>query len=680
MTGTQHRFIIPFSPALALIALVLAAAAQYAHTFHSWRAGPAFFFLAGLAFWMVCLVASPVTVGVRIGESRPVQAQPGGRWSAGFAVAAVVLALLTFFTSTGNRFTPDVVLAWLASIAAFLYAFWEPEKHPDDWHAWLHARWESLRRGVSDGWAIPLRVLLLAAILLVGWFFYFYNLDGVPGEMDSDHAEKILDVNDVVTGDIYPIFFQRNTGREPLQFYLTAWLSEAGQHPIDHMALKLVTATMGWLVIPGTYFVARELFDDDVAFPAAALIAVSKWPVTIARMGLRFPFAPVLLAPMVFFLLRALKHQRRNDFLMMGLFLGAGLFGYNAFRIAPVLVGVLLLIWLAAERGLDRARFTRLATNVVLALSLALIVFTPLFRYSTEHPESFWYRVLTRLANGERALPGDPITTLGGNLVDVALMFNWTGDMAWPNSIPGDPALDPVSGALFLMGGVYAVYRLLRYREWVYALVLAGLATMLLPSALSLAFPEENPSNARAGGAIPFVFIIASLTLSWLARALRRVMPPLAAISLIGLLLATIALFNFVRYFHDFDQSYRQYAWNSSEVAGVIRGFAETIGDYDHAYILSFPHWIDTRNVAINMGKIGWDQTLTDAKEAEAHAMDSRSKLYVLHQDDRDNLTRLQEVFPNGQLRKYRAATARHDFIVWFVPGTLAPDAPIGSK
>jgi len=43
----------------------------------------------------------------------------------------------------------------------------------------------------------------------------------VPGEMFSDHAEKLLDVGDVLNGKL-SIFFPRNSGREAIQMYLTA--------------------------------------------------------------------------------------------------------------------------------------------------------------------------------------------------------------------------------------------------------------------------------------------------------------------------------------------------------------------------------------------------------------------------------------------------------------------------
>ena len=685
MNATRLSLPLPsFQTTVTLIAIVVAATAQVAHTFLQMDFVARILFASALVLWRAVFVTRRVAVDTPIvaqfgNLSYAPPTSPARRTSIAFALGALALALITFLTSNENSFTLDNVSPWLLSIAVFFYAFWEREKSWSDWQTWFRERVEQTRLALDDGFRIPSRALVLALVVLLGAFFYFHNLDGVPGEMDSDHAEKIIDVNDVVTNGLRPIFFERNTGREPLEFYLIASLVEFGQHPIDHMALKLVTATMGLLVIPGTFFFARELFDEQTGFLAAALVAIAKWPVTIARMGLRFPFTPVFIAPMLYFLFRAIKYQRRNDFLMTGLFLGAGLYGYNAFRIAPVLVAAFLLLWLLIGPRMDRQQFRKYIVNCVLIVAVALIVFAPLLRYSTDHPGEFWYRVLTRLSSEERVL-ASPVQTFARNGLDAALMFNWTGDDAWPNSIPGDPALDYVSGGLYLFGIIYALYRALRYRERAYAFVLIGLAIMLLPTALSLAFPNENPSNARAGGAIPFVFLIIALPLAWLYRSIKQSASRVVAIGVLVVLLAVIAAINYVRYFRDFDANYRLNSWNSSEVALVIKSFAESVGDFEHAYIMLYPHWIDTRNVAINMGRIGWDQTLPNGEAAQAHAQDGENKLFVLNPNDGGTLARLQELMPNGQMRVFQSRTPGKNFILWYVPGAIAPDLPLSAK
>ena len=678
MAQRQPLSLSSYPVVLALAAIAAAAGAQYAHIFGQANGLSVLLFAGAITLWVIALVLGDIGLGTRIDESveQPVRRRSVSK---GFAAAALLLAALTFATSTDNAFTLDNVSAWFLSVAVFFYAFWQPERSWNEWWTAFGRAGEHIHSLATQGWHFSNRVIIFGLILGVGVFFYYHNLDGVPAEMDSDHAEKILDVNDVLNG-ARPIFFERNTGREPLEFYLIAGLVEFGKHPLDFMALKLVTATMGLLVIPGTFLFTRELFDDTVAFLSAALIAMSKWPVTIARMGLRFPFTPVLLAPTLFFLVRALKYRRRNDYIMTGLFLGIGLYGYNAFRMAPVLVAAFLVLWPLLDRRMARADLVQHLGNSAIVVVLSLLVFMPLLRYSVDHPENFWYRVLTRISSEERPLSANVVSTVATNVVNASLMFNWTGDQAWPNSIPGDPALEYISGGLFLLGIAYAFYRLIRFRERVYAFVLVGLGVMLLPTALSVAFPLENPSNVRAGGAIPFVFILVALPLAWLLSNFERRVGRTMAVVFIVLVLALIARSNYERYFIDFNLNYRSASWNSSEVAQVIRGFASSVGDYGHAWILLYPNWVDTRNVAINMGDIGWEQTLPNADAAATQGADGANRLYVLNPNDGSNLTRLQELFPNGQLRIYHSATPGKDFDLWYVPGTIAPEGSLGSK
>lgn len=667
------------SAGFAFAAILVAAYAQYSHTFSDANTRAIFLFALSLVLFAGAVITHHVVIPTRLDEVAPI-ARSGRKVSTSLQLGILAAALLTFFLSNENEFNSDNLLAWFVSIAMLLYAFWEPQKNWVEWKEWTQARVESARGFAANGFHVSVRIVLLSAIILLGTVFYFYNLDGVPGEMTSDHAEKILDVNDIVNRGLRPIFFERNTGREPLEFYLVALLVEFGNHPIDQMALKLVTAAMGVLVIPGVFFLTRELFDDDVAFTAAALVAVSKWPLTIARMGLRFPFTPVFIAPLCFFLFRAMKRRSRNDFLMAGVFLGIGLYGYNAFRVAPLLIFAFVAMWHLIGRRFDRSELARSATNVGLMLALAFVIFMPLFRYSVSKPGQYWYRALTRVSDSEQPIAGNPVKVLATNMMNGALMFNWLGDEAWPNTIPGDPALDYFSGGIFLLGALYAIYRLVRFREWAYGFVIAGLVIMQLPSSLSLAFPRENPSVVRAGGAIPFVFILIALPIVWLVRSLRESSGRLVAATVILLTFAFIARTNYLRYFRDFDATYRQSSWNTTEVGAVVRGFMNSVGDAEHVYIMLWPHWIDTRNVAINMGRIGWDQTLTSANAAEPMAGDPVNKLFILNPNDHDNLARLQEIFPDSQPRLYHSRTPTRDFIILYVPGAAAPSGQLGAR
>jgi len=661
-------------PLAAIIGIALAVTAQYLHVFHHLDAVALALMAAALVCWAIALASAHAAIETRLDSIAPAETKTRPA-STVLVVSAAALALLTLLFVSDNEFNSDSILAWLGSIAVFLYAFWMPEKSISEWRVWLDARRSSLRDALSKGICLPMRALLLASVLLLGVFFCYHNLDGVPAELDRPHADKILDI-DAVLGGTRPIYFEHGAGREPLDFYTAAAFVELSGHPLDFMAVKLVGAALGVLLVLATFLLARELFEFGVALAAAMLVAIGKWPVALARQGLAHPFTPLLLVLTLLFLMRALKHQRRNDFLMTGLFLGLGLYGSDTLRIAPLLVAVFLLGWYFIVKRSQREALPYLR-NTFLLFALALIVALPLLRYAIDQPAVFWQQTQARLVGGDHPFAGNPAATFAANLWNAALMFNWRGDGAWALNVPGDPALDYLTGGLFVLGLAYALFRLARYRERAYLLVLIGLTVMLVPSALGLANPDENPSAVFAGGAIPFVFIIAALPAVWTVRVIDQTTARVAwgrtaaaGVTVLALVLGARA--NFSRYFSDFNLVYRQSALDSSEIATAVRGFTQSIGDAEHAWIVAYPNWVDARNVGIAMGQVGWQQTVQNADAALALTGDNANKLYVLNADDRANLVRLQEIFPNGQPRALHTTTLEHDVVLFYVLGSGA--------
>ena len=59
-------------------------------------------------------------------------------------------------------------------------------------------------------------------------------------------------------------------------------------------ALKLGTAAVGLIMLPGVYLLGRDLFSRQVGLWATLFAAVASWPVILSRIGLRFPFAPAV--------------------------------------------------------------------------------------------------------------------------------------------------------------------------------------------------------------------------------------------------------------------------------------------------------------------------------------------------------------------------------------------------
>lgn len=619
--------------------------------------------------------------------------------------------VLSQFPGTEYCFTTVNTTLWLAALAAFFLATW-------DWGA---TNW----RGVGNqlrAWRIPFgwTALALVGILAVAAFFRFYQLSSVPAEPTSDHAEKLYDVIDILSG-YRPVFLVRNTGREFFQFYWTAALVSLFNLQTDHLALKIGTALISFLTIPFVFLLGREVGGRGVGLLAAFMTAISKWHVEISRVGLRFPFTAAFATPTLFFLLRGMRLNRRNDWLLAGLFLGIGLHTYTSMRIVPLLVATLIglrLLWdlvawpggfVTGVRALVENLLhgeSKLATeaaeaadapvppsltrpfwaNVVIMAGLVLVLFMPLLRFSLERPDLFWYRSLTRSATAE-AVGFNPVSRFIENIWNAALQFNYRGDVVWVNNVMWDYQLDPITAALFVLGFIYILVAIwgtvsvaglrlgvLRQRSFTAAALLVSLALLLLPSILALAFPIENPSVVRGGGAPPIVMMIAALPIVLIARNLRSALgawgKALAAV-LIAALLFSATVMNFRQYFQVYDFQERNIVWNASEMATVLGGFVDGVGDLDHAFMVAWPNWVDTRNVYLAMGAGYRNNFILSENLAQAvqrQVDDPAAKMYLLNPSDVNGLRLLQATFPAGQMSVYQSRTPGRDFIVFFAP------------
>lgn len=573
------------------------------------------------------------------------------------------LLLFAFLTMGGNRFTLLNLFLWISGSIFFINAFWESD--PDKPKFWQRVKnlfhWDGKVR--ITGWVI----LLIASSALV-LFFRFYQISQVPGEMFSDHAEKLLDVGDILNGQ-YSIFFPRNTGREAVQMYLTAAIAVICGTGLSFLSLKIGTVLAGVLTLPYIYLLGKRMGNKWVGLFALLLAGVAYWPNVISRVGLRFPLYPLFVAPVLFYLIRGLQRTSRNDFILAGIFLGIGLHGYSPMRIVPfvVVIGVALYLLHRQSRG---NRIQTIWALVILAL-VSFVVFLPLFRYVVENPDSFASRAFSRVGDTERALPGPVLQIFLDNSWKAFIMPFYDNGQIWVHSIPGRPALDVVSAALYLIGFVVVLIRYIKTRNWADLFLLLSIPLLMLPSTLSLAFPDENPSLNRTGGALIPIFIIAGIGLEGVLSNLRRNFKStggLVVVVMLGLgLLGWTSANNYELVINQFSHQFLLGAWNTSDIGMVIRGFTQSIGSPDNAHVVPYPYWVDTRLVGINAGfperdYALWPENFDTTLEVTA------PQLFIVHPQDTESLATLESMYPDAVLSYYDDQYDGKDFYILLVP------------
>src|SRR5512139_3134656 len=127
-------------------------------------------------------------------------------------------------------------------------------------------------------------VWLMVGILLLAAAFRFLAVDSAPpGWRDDELIEFNIDRR--IADGWRPLFITEAEGHEPVYHYLHAGtILLFGDNIIGYKWLPMAG---GLLTIALAYALAKKMFGVRVALLAAALIAVSFWPIMYSRFGVR---------------------------------------------------------------------------------------------------------------------------------------------------------------------------------------------------------------------------------------------------------------------------------------------------------------------------------------------------------------------------------------------------------
>lgn len=396
--------------------------------------------------------------------------------------------------------------------------------------------------------------ILLAFILALGFFLRIYNIENVPPGIYPDEAVNGIDALTANDTGNYQWFYSANQGREGLFMNLIAFLFKF--FGVSALTLKLPAIIFGTLTIWGTYLVAKELFNRRIGLVSAYLTAVSFWPINFNRISFRANMLPFILVFTFYFLLRGLRAKKISSFAIAGFIFGIGLHTYIAFRVAP-----LILILLLLSAILSRKNFLKEYWKSILVFFLfAIISAAPmLYTFFYTHPEYLESRSSSISIFSPEMNKGNLSGTFLRSFSLSLLKYNFWGDQNWRHNYPPYPLLDTLTGIAFLFGLVVSFGKLFKHlferifhkiqdpRIDTYVLLVAWFFTMLIPEFLTA---EGLPHALRSIGTFPAVFIFAGITFNFfLEKARERSAIHRSVIAFLAItMLISIGLFNGFKY------------------------------------------------------------------------------------------------------------------------------------
>jgi len=375
------------------------------------------------------------------------------------------------------------------------------------------------------------KLLFLIIILAVAAFFRLWQITRLPGGLFPDEAANGLDIVNYIFQGHHSPFFERGLGREALFFYLQA--ISVALFGIGVWQLHLVSALIGILTVAAAWFLAKNLFNERVAFFTSFFMATSTWHTILSRTGFRAILVPLLATLFFYFAYLTFKEdyeKKRGLFaILAGLSLGLGFYTYISFRAMFLIVGLLFIIIVLVHRGI----FKKFWREMIIGLVSMLLIMTPLIIYFINHPDSFVGRAgYTSIFNPDLN-QGDILGTFLSVLKKTFLMFFTEGDLNWRHNVSGFSMLNPLVGAIFALGFLYSL--LIIFRRFIkikvsrekssedyfkYLFLVVWFLGMLGPELMSA---QAIPHGLRAIGAMPAVFFFSAITLDffWQKTVLR---------------------------------------------------------------------------------------------------------------------------------------------------------------
>jgi len=409
--------------------------------------------------------------------------------------------------------------------------------------------------------------ILLASIVLIAVFFRFYQLDQLPPGLHPDEAANGQDIFRIFSRDIRPLY-STNGPRESLFFFLQGIFVWTVGNTV--LALRLAPALMGVAAVIAIYYWGADWFGKRVGLLAAFFLAVNPWAVIISRDGFRASMTPLMVALVAYFGGRAIKTKKTIYFIAAGLSLGLGAYTYTAYTLM-IAVTVALLVYIALFR---RQWLKDNSRNFIIAAVTFAIVIAPLGIYGVMNKDAAARAGGTSFLN-KSLNKGNPLGTLSDSVQKTALQYNFRGDDNARHNVPGQPYLNTFVGIMFVLGILVALFGLPRSR---YLALLLIFGAMMLPAALTA---EGLPHGLRSIGSAPAVMILAAIGLSYFIGRWYAIFPINSFARNVGLGFVLLLLTA------TFVQGYKAYfvAWAGNE--GTYDAYAEDMTEMAKSYNVS---------------------------------------------------------------------------------------------
>jgi hypothetical protein len=342
------------------------------------------------------------------------------------------------------------------------------------------------------------------------------------------------------------------------------------------------------------------MFNFRVALMAASLLAVSHFHVHISRIIAASSIYDALFAVVVFYLLLVGLEKRSLAYLTLaGLMLGLFLYIYMGARLLVLVIPAYVAVLWFTDRQMVR---DNLGGLLAFAGALAVVA-TPITAWAIANPDEFMSRANQMgiiqsgwLANEVATTGQSQFVILADLLRQAFLTVNYYPALVHYGS--QYPMLDFVSGALFMLGIAYSLYRVFDRRHlllqaWFWSGIVVGGALVVVPSdnayRIAIVFPAVCIFVALGVDRLVALGVdrLAALRVDRMAALGSRVMPDMrwTMFAPVIAFITVATVLNVKAYFPDFAFTCRYGDWATRFASHMGQKMAE-VGPSYTAYLV----------------------------------------------------------------------------------------------
>ena len=555
----------------------------------------------------------------------------------GFALTLSLIVLIIVPQLNGRSSYAFVTSLWLVACGLTAIAVWLPD--------------EPFRQPIWNTEQFKQTIFFLPQLIFIAILLRLPLLENVPAVLGGDEAAQGLEAIRFLEGNLRNPFSTGWLGVPSMSFMFNSLTIQTWGQTI--FALRVPWAIIGVLTVVVVYFLVRRVSGHWVAFGTALLVATYHYHIHYSRLGSNQIADTLFVSLALWFLIRALDGTSQNwlNWYGVGAISGLAFYFYAGARLTPVLVTAILIYTIIQA---PRQEWVKHKMGIGVMIFTFLIFSAPIWQYATLFPNEFNARVhqvgifQSGWLEREVDITEQSVTTiLFDQFRRATLAFNYYPDRRVWYGLE-TPLLDPVSGAIFLLGLGYGTGQLLRKNKdqrvalfvawWWAGALLGGMLT------------ESPPSSQRLITlSIPTCFFIV-LALMRLGELITHTIKPIPAFTF--MLIGVLAFSLYSPYIYYFDYTPKTlYGGRHAELATKIAPIINRNNPEADLVFLGAPfmYWqfATIPYLSPNVNGVDIIDPLTQQPEQAWHNRSQGTHFIVLN-ERLNELDYIKEAFPDG--------------------------------